>query len=401
MSNAIEHVKKLTSLGPRALGSKANLKAAEYIKGAFVSAGLMIEEQEFDCPNWECKSVTLKQGSRKLPVTANDFSRPCDLTAPFLPLCTREELEAADLDGKVALLYGALSHDSGYSNRKAFYCPEEDKRLLETLEAKKPLAVVLVNLKPANLVRMMCDWEFPIPTVSVPSEAGLRLLKNPDQPVSLKLESKRSAGKARNIVGFKQGRRQERIVLMAHFDTYPNTVGASDNAGGAGILLALAEKFANSKLEQGLEFYAVNGEEVGGVGDVEYLKRHANVLPKVLAAINMDGLGDRLASVSITVMGAAGELAALVEETRKGFPAVVHIDPWYASDHTALLSHGVPCIPITDSGIQNNHSPLDNMDWISPEKLDETVALVTEIVNRLQDKTPERCRPAANPGGVA
>ena len=66
--------------------------------------------------------------------------------------------------------------------------------------------------------------------------------------------------------------------------------------------------------------------------------------------------------------------------------AMKHLD-------TAFFFQGVPCIPISSVGpVANEHLPTDTVEWISPAKLSEVVSLVTEIIESLQDKSPDWCR---------
>jgi hypothetical protein len=48
----------------------------------------------------------------------------------------------------------------------------------------------------------------------------------------------------------------------------------------------------------------------------------------------------------------------------------------------------------SSGGVANyHHQPVDTIDWISPVKLPEAVSLVLDVVDGLQDKTSDWCRP--------
>ena len=65
----------------------------------------------------------------------------------------------------------------------------------------------------------------------------------------------------------------------------------------------------------------------------------------------------------------------------------------YESNHSAFSWRGIPAIAISSVGGANvGHLPTDTVEWISPAKLGEVVALVTDIVVGLQDKSLEWCR---------
>ena len=290
-------------------------------------------------------------------------------------------------------MYGDLTKGTGFSARSAFYFPERDQKVMQWLEEKEPLALITVHSKIGCLERLIRDWEFPIPSATVPAEVGLTLLRHRDRTLHLRIESRRSPGHFCNIVATKAGAKQARIVLCAHFDTIADVPGAIDNGSGVAVLLALAESWAHRDLPLGLEWITVNGEENGGLGVAEYLRRREGELGQILAVINVDGVGQQLGANSITVMESSQPFQKWLSTLHKGYPGVVWVAPWYESDHTAFFSRGVPCIPLSSVGVANVvHLPADTFEWISPAKLGEVISLVTDVVEDLQDKSPDWSR---------
>jgi aminopeptidase YwaD len=399
----MQHVRHLSvDVGPRPVGSAANHAAAGYVEDVFRSAGLEVERQAFACPDWVAEDTLLELDGRRLAAAANAFSPSCDVTAPAVPVGTEAELEAADLAGRIGLLYGDLTKGHGLSCRHGVYFPERDDKIMQALEAKGPLAVITVHSKIGSLERLLRDWDFPIPSATVPAEVGLALLGHPDPSLHLRIEVHQSPAHASNVVARKAGAGTGRILLLAHLDTMHDTPGAIDNASGVAILLALAEALASRSLRLGLEWIAVNGEENGGLGDVEYLRRHGDALGRALALVNVDGVGGRVGVNSLAVMGASQAFEAQVARVHGRYPGVVRVDPWYESDHSAFLFRGVPCIPLSSVGVANiNHLPADTIEWIGPGKLDEVVSLVIALIESLEARSPAWCRQpeAANSAG--
>jgi len=396
----MDHVEHLgTRIGPRPLWSRENLAAADYVAGILQQAGLAVERQELPCPLWEELETRLEVGGQVLPAGANPFSSSCDVTGMPLALGTRAELAAADLAGRVAILYGDLIKDDGIGSRRAYYYPEDAQEIVRLLEAQRPAALVTVNSRLGSRERLVRDWELGLPSASVDPEAGLALLQAGEQPVSLRIAGRTLPGHPANVVARQAGRRPERLLLCAHLDTQAGTPGAWDNASGVAVLLALAERFAGQELPLSLEWLAVNGEEVGGVGDAAYLRQWGDDLEGILAVINVDGVGQALAANSITVMGASRPLEDLVDGCRERYPGVVRVEPWYASDHSAFFFRGVPCIPFTSAGAaQVLHLPADTAAWVSPAKLEEVANLAADLIMVLADKTPAWCRPEPSGG---
>jgi aminopeptidase YwaD len=388
-ATAIGHLEHLAvEIGSRPLGSKRNQTATEFISSSFKMIGLETEIEQFACPLWENSETRFEIGGKRYVAAANTFSPACDVAARGIALGTVVELEQAELAGRIAILYGDLTAGNGFSVRKAYYIPERDQLVYKLLEEKKPAAVITIHLHPGSLERLITDWEFHIPSATVPAEVGLTLLGQIGQPLRLRIESQQSPSCFSNVVGRKAGKRRERIVICAHLDSIADAPGAIDNGSGVAILLTLGGALARRELPIGLEFIAFNGHENGGVGCAEYIRRQEGELGQILAAINIDGVGQTLGANSLAMFASSESFQNQVAEVCKGFPGVARVDPWYESDHTAFCVRGVPSIAISSRGAANvMHQPADTIDWISAAKLGEVVSLVTDLVDFLKDKS--------------
>ena len=82
------------------------------------------------------------------------------------------------------------------------------------------------------------------------------------------------------------------ILLLLHREVYgKNVCGASDNASGTGVLLALAESVSKTPLENTEVWIVATGcEEAGLVGMIAFLDRHELELRDALI-VNLDNLG--------------------------------------------------------------------------------------------------------------
>jgi aminopeptidase YwaD len=159
------------------------------------------------------------------------------------------------------------------------------------------------------------------------------------------------------------------------------------------VLLALAELSVVRELSASLEWVAMNGEENGGLGDAAYLREREHRLDQILAVVNVDGVGQQVGANTITVMGASQPFENRIRDVHRRYPGVVWADPWYESDHSAFLWRGVPSVPLTSVGVANlAHLPADSLKWISSAKLGEVASLITEVIEALQDESPDWCR---------
>jgi Zn-dependent M28 family amino/carboxypeptidase len=84
----------------------------------------------------------------------------------------------------------------------------------------------------------------------------------------------------RNILATRPGllHPEQRVVVIAHFDTVADTPGADDNASGVALLLGLAEVLQPFRFERTIHFIGVNLEENQKLGDSESGTRGSRAL---------------------------------------------------------------------------------------------------------------------------
>lgn len=380
--SVMEHVRILAEeIGSRPLGSRANLRAAETIRGWMEAVGLDVELQEFDCPVWDHVDTRLTRVGEVLPAAANDFSPPVEVTGPILPVGTVRELEAAHLSGRIGILYGELMPGSGLGSRKAFYYPENVRQIVTLLEEKRPAALITVHPRADAMTRMIHDWEFGIPSATVDARVGAQFIDD-GRPLHLKIESTSAPGQFANIVGRKE-KGVRRIVLCAHFDTMMGAPGAVDNASGIAALLGVSQALMAASQVTAVEFVALNGEENSGAGAAEYLRR-TDTLDEVIAVVNLDGVGQSAGVNTVAVIEGSREVLQVVDGACNRFPGIARVGPWYESDHSAFVARGVPSIALSSLGVTDiNHTPRDTVGWISSDRMGEIVRFVTEIIEQL------------------
>ena len=397
------HMHRLCAeIGARPMGSPEDHAAAEYVRALLDSAGLEIEEQRLPCPAWLAEEVSLDLDGSRLVVVANAYSPSVDVTAKTVAVSTEAELEAADMVGRIAILYGDLVKDPLTTKGCVLYEAERDWRIVRLLEEKRPDAIITVNQRIGSVEGLIEDWQFGIPSATVPAEVGLRLLANPGQPVSLRISTRSAPGHSATIIGRRAGSGKEILVICAHYDTKIGTPGAWDNASGVAALLALGRILGGSPSRVGLEFVAFTGEEYGmGLHDLEYVRRSGDRFGSILAAINMDGIGHRLRTDTVAIMSHSEPFQMEVDRVLRHHAGIVWTDPWPQSNHSTFAWRGVPSIAISSLGHGTAgfaHSPADSIEWISPARLGEVVHLVADVVRSLDDKPASWTRPSQADG---
>lgn len=71
-----------------------------------------------------------------------------------------------------------------------------------------------------------------------------------------------------NVIATRRGTLypDQRVIVMAHFDTVSTSPGADDNASGVALLLELATIFKEARFEKSIQFIGVNLEECSDEG---------------------------------------------------------------------------------------------------------------------------------------
>jgi aminopeptidase YwaD len=387
------HLSRLVEdIGSRPAGTLANHRAEEYIHEAFENCGFDTERQEYAMPDWEHIHTRLVLCEREYPVFANAFSSACQVRARTFAVGTFAELVHAELSGKIGVLYGDLVK-APLVCKSWFLKSDCDEAVIRLVEEKQPAALITVQAKPGSRERLIEDWEFNIPSATAPAETGLDLLKNLGEEVELTIQTSQKPGTAANVVGRLPGQSGERIVLCAHFDTKIDTPGATDNATGVAALLALARSVellqaAGQQLVHGLELIAFNNEEYMPIGDDAYLANLISPLENVIAAINIDGAGQLLASNSLMVASEGQAFKNELERLAKRFPGLVWVDPWPESNHSTFSWRGVPSLAFSSQSAWHvAHQPGDTLQWVSPVKLAEVASLALDTLLMMQSRS--------------
>ncbi|CAM2921227.1 M28 family peptidase [Paenibacillus sediminis] len=396
-TRVMRHLKVLSSeIGVRPIGAISNHEASSYIENIFKSSGINIETQQFEIPCWENIEASLTIYGHLRKVTSNIFSPSVDVTAEVVPLCTIDELASSQLDGKIAVLYGELAKENFTAKGFTIYNPEHHKQIIHLLEQKNPAAVITVNLHTHTDLPLISDWDFGIPSVTISPEDALLLIgTNAPPSVHLKIHSKRTLGHTKNVIGRKEGSRNEKIIMSAHYDSVFGSPGAFDNASGVAVLLTLVEELSQRGFKTGFEFVAFGSEEYLGIGDRVYINKHKDELRAAIAALNFDGVGQILGTNTVTLMAGSSQLEDELRRIKSSFPSVHWTNPWYDSNHFTFFSNGVPSIPIRSTGVTDLiHTKNDEWHWISPSKLAEVVTLAIQMIEMLQDKRVDWSREA-------
>jgi aminopeptidase YwaD len=373
-----KHLEMLSvQIGPRPVGSANNKKAQAYIVDTLSACGLEVTTQSYDCLDWQFASSGLWCADSTLPVRANPFSPPCELTAPFVAVSSLQELESSTLTGKIALLYnGTTQVPVAPQNSDTTVPPKQ--RVLELLIEKEPVAVIAVSQSP--LGSALEDGTFPLPSVTIPIAAGKVLMVYKDKEVSLNISSSLSKSQAGNIIGRRPSSSSKKLILSAHLDTKHGSPGAIDNASGLAALLALAE--IEPKI--GLEFVALNGEEYYSYQGLRVYEK-SDSWKGALGAVNIDGIGVKGEKTAISSYGCSQENMKKTESLLEKHQEMVLVEPWDQVNCKFFASHGIPSVALRAQGASDLvdsviHTKDDGLYMLSPSNIAATVLFVQDAL---------------------
>jgi hypothetical protein len=186
-----------------------------------------------------------------------------------------------------------------------------------------------------------------------------------------------SAGTVRNVIGVLPGRDRQApaLLLMAHYDSVPNSPGAADDIAGVSSLLEIARLLvATGPHQRDVIFLCTEGEEAGLLGADAFF-RGDPLRPHVGLVINMEARGDAGRTAMFQTGPKNGTLISLYAKTARrpfansltGF--IYKLLP-NDTDFTYAVRQGVPGLNFAFLGDQlAYHTPLATPGHLSVESL--------------------------------
>ena len=190
------------------------------------------------------------------------------------------------------------------------------------------------------------------------------------------------------------------ILIGAHYDAVPGTIGADDNATGVAVLLEMAEVFAASPLKYPVRLVAFDLEEYGLLGSTAYAKHLKDEGQKLRLMLSLEMLGycnhakgsqtypdvlkpfysDRANFIALVGnLSSVGDMLRLRQHMQKhGTPIEVLPDPSAGklvpitgfSDHRPFWQQKYRAIMVTDTAMLRNPNYHKASDTIASLDLD-------------------------------
>ena len=182
-------------------------------------------------------------------------------------------------------------------------------------------------------------------------------MKNKVKQIRLEIRQKEYDGESHNVIAELPGKREEWIVLSAHYDTTSLSHGAYDNMSGCAGLL----------------------------GSKAYVRDHEKELRQTVLNINLDMIGTYMGKF-IACVSAEEKLTHYISymAAEVGFPIAAE-NGVYSSDSTPFADHGVPAVSfarIASGNVAPIHCRYDVKDVMSMEQLQKDIDFLTVFTGR-------------------
>jgi len=391
-----KHLYKLCiEIPTRRVGSRGNQDATKYFRKTMGDLGFTTEIQPFDCVDLQQGEISLKSGEKGFEAHISPYSLGCDLTAELVCASNLEELQSLEAKGKILLLKDDLTKEQLMPKNFIFYNPESHQQIYRLLEVKQSAAIVAATGRNPELAGasypfpLIEDGDFDIPSAFMTDFEGEELACFAGKTVALKMDAQRIPSSAENVIARKGPAEGKYVVICAHIDAKAGTPGAVDNASGIVTLMLLAELLQDYQSEMAVEIIALNGEDYYSAGgEMAYLKAKQEKFRSIITAINLDGLGYKGFSTTISFFNCPQVIEKQSRALITKYPSLLIGEPWYQSDHMVFVMNQVPAIAITTAAFVEMetaiaHTEKDKPDLVDMHLLAETALFLGDLLSHL------------------
>jgi aminopeptidase YwaD len=224
------------------------------------------------------------------------------------------------------------------------------------------------------------------------------LLANPPVMVNIRVQL---GGFSQHVIATRKPSNKNKstdniIIIGGHHDSVYGSRGANDNASSVVTLLEMARVFANYPIDRELRFMAIGAEEGGG-GAAQYVSSLTQDERARITMINMEMLGSAYAPQERAFVATAKNppepnfmTDSIMDAGDRFLIPVPYAGRVTGSDHVAFRNGGmeemiyaraypgnIPWDPLHRYGLEPQyHTPLDTMEFMSPERLEEAADIV-------------------------
>jgi hypothetical protein len=268
-------------------------------------------------------------------------------------------------------------------------------------------------------------YELAPPSFIVTAEQYNRMLRQIDAKVNVRVRVNLQADSSKenldsvNITGEIPGgsKKDELIMIGAHFDSWHSGTGATDNAAGSAVMIEVMRilKALNLKLDRTVRIALWSGEEQGLLGSKAYVKQHfgdpdtmklvEDAHAKFSGYFNLDNGSGKIRGVYLQGNDAMRPVfERWLAPFRDQGVSTISIRNTTGTDHLSFDAVGLPGFQFIQDPLEysslTHHSNMDTLDHIQAADMMQASAVIAAVVydaaNR-PDKLPRKELPQAKP----
>ena len=359
-------------------GTKEELQVAYYLKEQCEKMGVTATLESFRVPMSSIKKANLLADGQEIPCKAFKGCGSGNVEGELYYMPGTDPVSIANAADKIVLLDTSnisffTYQDLIKAGAKAIlfrygdaHYPNEDidqRELRENVVGKSPkILCAMINVHQA-----------------------VKLVKNEVKAIRLEVEQDEYDGESHNVIAELPGKREEWIVLSAHYDSTSLSHGAYDNMSGCAGLLGIMEKLKDKELNYGLRFLFCGSEECGLLGSKAYVRDHEEELEHIVLNLNLDMIGTYMGQF-IACVSAEDKLVHYISymSAETGFPINAKMGV-YSSDSTPFADKGVPALSfarIAHTVVAPIHCRYDLKEVLSMKQLQKDIDFLADFTER-------------------
>lgn len=389
MGSLLDFVDQLSFV--RVAGSKEEKRAAEMILEEVEKArelsgnqAASVEVMHFTIPGASVKKCAVIVNGKEIPCVPFWRSGNIDKECRLLYLDDASEIDfcgIGDLSDTVVLL-NQLKDEEIYKRLLAHHAAA-----FMVLKGKYYFSAEECSLYPRRL-REHFTRNGIIPGFTITAADASRLVQEGVQTVKLLLDQENVEWDSQNILAVVEGteRKDESIVLTAHYDSVPLGTGAWDNATGAAALLGIYRYFVSNPPKRTLRFIFCGSEEQGLLGSKAYVEQKKELLDQIRFCFNFDMCATVLGANEIFVTG-TDQLETFVQQYCKmeGYSAKIMCRV-HSSDSAPFCDKEIPALGLSrGTSVSEIHTIHDRAEVLCEAAMQKNVkfaiGMIEDIAN--------------------
>ena len=426
VNNLKDHISFLADdkLEGRRTGTKGEQLAMEYISNQFQSAGLQPKGTNNFYQPFEVNEGRQLDPSTSLRINNTDLVPGKEyFPFPYSPDITMEAIPSVALkESDMPWFFDLKETMEENKNNPHFDLEGFIKTKAEAVKKKNASALFIYNTSDIDDKLSFNgkdrSAQLSIPVVYIAKNTALKLFKDTDSPLDIKLKIKitEKIKKGNNVIGYINNNAPQTVILGAHFDhlgygedgnsmlrTGEKLIhnGADDNASGTAALIELAKIFSISKSKnRNYLFIAFSGEELGLYGSKYFTDNPTIDLKAASYMINMDMVGRLNDSSKVLTIGGFGTSPVWNDVInnndyfkptgKKNIEPAIVIRIDYSgtgpSDHTSFYRKDIPVLFYFTGLHSDYHKPSDDFQFINYNGELQILKHITAVIDKMNEK---------------